>query len=88
MSEIQAADVDGLRDNGKSVLQRLKPPHFRNFYVVAEATTYKDSRVLTQALQVAQVSERTSDAPANCVSRSLRRVMAKFKDVSATRTGA
>jgi len=28
----------------KSVLQRLKPPVFCEIYVVAEATTYKDSR--------------------------------------------
>jgi len=35
----------------KPVLQRLKPHRFRCVYVVAEATTYKDSTFLTQTLQ-------------------------------------
>ena len=39
-------------------------------------------------VQAAQMLERTSDAPANCVSRSCRRVIARFREASATRAGA
>jgi hypothetical protein len=33
-------------------LQRLKPGCFADAYIVAEATTYKDSRVLTPTLKL------------------------------------
>ena len=44
--------------------------------------------VLRAALQSAQICERTSDALANCIRRSFERVIAEFKDASATQAGA
>src|SRR5271168_4086468 len=42
----------------KAELQRLKPLGVGAVYVVAKATTHKDSRVLTQSLQPPGSSER------------------------------
>ena len=42
----------------RAELQRLKPLGFGAVYVVAKATTHKDSRVLTQSLQPPGSSER------------------------------
>jgi hypothetical protein len=44
--------------------------------------------VLRATVYAAQMIERTSDAVANCTSRSFRRVIARFKEASATRAGA
>ncbi len=40
--------------SAKPVLQRLKPLGSREVYVVAKATTYKDSRALTRFLQAGE----------------------------------
>ena len=45
-------------------------------------------RCFGSGLQAVLVSERTSDAVANCVSLSFRRVIARFSEASATRAGA
>src|SRR5271156_4580679 len=45
------ARLKGLIEKAKSELQRLKPLGLRADYVVAKATTHKDSRALTHALR-------------------------------------